>query len=79
MDSAVIDLGDVVARFCAKWPGEFQGGTIGWGQFWLLYERLHVVLAVERVTLTRAVGLGMGGEAAGSMAQADIQEAFGHG
>lgn len=74
-----IDLGDVVARFCWAWPGEFRGGDIGWGQFWLLYERLHVVLAVDRVNVTRAVGLAWGGEGAGTMIQSDYREAFGHG
>lgn len=74
-----MDLADCVARFCWAWPGEFRAGQIGWGQFWLLYERLHVVLAVERVTLTRAVGLAWGGDGAAVLAQQDITEAFGNG
>lgn len=75
----MIDLADCVARFCWAWPGEFRGGDIPWALFWLLHERLHVVLAVQRVTMTRAVGLAWGGEGATTMAQSDIREAFGRG
>ncbi len=71
-----MDLASCVARFCWAYPGEFRGGTIGWGLFWLLYERLHVVLAVERVTTTRAVGLAWGGDGAERLMQQDIEEAF---
>ncbi|HMU61580.1 MAG TPA: hypothetical protein PKA66_07350 [Gemmatimonadales bacterium] len=78
LDGAM-DLRDVVARFCAKYPGEFQAGAIPWRLFWLLYERLHVVLAMERVTQARAVGMGWGGKDAERLMRADITEAFGHG
>jgi len=74
-----VDLADVVARFCWAWPGEFRGGAIGWGQFWMLYERLHIVLAVDRVNQMRAVALAWGGDEAAVTAQKDIKEAFGHG
>ena len=74
-----MDLGDCVARFCWAWPGEFRGGDIPWALFWLLYERLHVVLAVDRVTQTRAVSLAWGGKEGDTMRLADVREAFGHG
>lgn len=68
-----------MARFCAKYPGEFQAGAIPWRLFWLLYERLHVVLAVERVTHTRAAMMAWGGKGSDRLIEADISEAFGHG
>lgn len=73
----VVDLRDVVARFCAKYPGEFQAGRIPWRLFWLLYERLSVVLAMERVTQARGVGMAWGGKEAERMMRDDLKEAFG--
>ena len=75
----VVDLRDLVARFCTKYPREFQAGELPWRLFWLLYERLHVVLAMERVTQTRAVGVAWGGKEAERLMRADITKAFGHG
>lgn len=74
-----MNLADCVARFCWAWPGEFRGGAVPWALFWLLYERLHVVLAVDRVTQTRATALAWGGKENETMMQADVREAFGHG
>lgn len=79
MSEAANDLRDVVARFCAKYPGAFRDGEIPWVLFWMLYERLYVVLALDRLTQTEAVQLGMGYEGSALKIQATIQEAFGHG
>lgn len=73
----VVDLRDIVARFCSRYPGEFQAGTIPWRLFWLLYERLNVVLAVDRVTQARAVSIAWGGKDAERMFNADLKEAYG--
>lgn len=71
----------VVARFCALYPGEFQGGAIQAPLFYLLARRMGAVVAFQRLQMGHAVAGGvalvLGGEKARDVFRTYREEASG--
>jgi hypothetical protein len=68
-------LDTAIMHFEAVWPGLFREGEIGWGYFWMLYQCIPLKMAMDRVNMTRAIGIALGGDESKREWEADRREA----
>lgn len=75
-----LDLGLLIAQFCAVYPGLYRGSDTEAPLFFLLCRRMRQVQAMARVQMTNSVALGAGlvlsGDAVRPLAEKDVREAY---
>lgn len=78
-----LNLTSCIVHFCHVFPGEFNGGNIGWKMFWFLYRNIGRIFALQRSTLTSAYvtaeGVIHGDAGLKQQAKQDLRQAFNDG